>query len=73
MGYAVVFAIPSLFSIMKSSGNIAGLYWLLAGGIAYTIGAVFYKIKIKYFHFVWHIFVLLGSVFHFISIMFYVL
>lgn len=73
MGWVVVFAMPDLFRVMKESGTLPGLYWLAAGGAAYTLGAVFYIFKVKYFHFIWHLFVLTGSVFHFISVMFYVL
>lgn len=73
MGWAIVFAMPNLISIMKANNAIAGIYWLAAGGIAYTVGALFYAIKVKYFHSIWHIFVLLGSIFHFVSIMLYVL
>ena len=55
--------------------TLAGFYWLLAGGIAYTVGAVLYGIgsKHRYFHSVFHIFVLLGSVFQAASILLYVL
>lgn len=73
MAYAIMFALPDLIKIMKSTDSIEGIYWLLAGGLAYTVGAVFYIIKKRYFHSIWHLFVLAGSVFHFISIMFYVL
>lgn len=54
-----------------------GFLWLLAGGIAYTIGAVLYGIAgkktVRYMHSVFHIFVVLGSVLQFIAILFYVL
>lgn len=54
-----------------------GFMWLLAGGIAYTIGAVLYAIAgkktVRYMHSVFHIFVVLGSVLQFIAILFYVL
>ena len=54
-----------------------GFIWLLAGGIAYTIGAVLYGIAgkktVRYMHSVFHIFVVLGSVLQFIAILFYVL
>ena len=43
-------------------------YFLLFGGISYTIGVAFYLARFKYSHFVWHIFVLGGSVFHFLCI-----
>ena len=54
-----------------------GFLWLLAGGIAYTIGAVLYGIAgkktVRYMHSVFHIFVVLGSVLQFFTILFYVL
>jgi hemolysin III len=54
-----------------------GFLWLLAGGIAYTIGAVPYGIAgkktVRYMHSVFHIFVVLGSVLQFFAILFYVL
>lgn len=73
MGWVVVFAMPQLYNNMKIDNAVQGIYWLVAGGIAYTAGSVFYMFKVKYFHSIWHCFVLLGSVFHFISVMFYVL
>ena len=71
MGWSVIVAIsPMLKSI---PGN--GMLLLLAGGIAYTVGAVFYGLgaKKRYRHSVFHVFVLIGSVLHFLSIYFYVL
>lgn len=73
MGWVVIFALPELINAMKIKDASGGLYWLLAGGIAYTAGTIFYIFKIKYFHSIWHGFVLLGSIFHFISVMFFVL
>lgn len=74
MGWIIALALPDIVQIMGSSGDIAGVYWLAAGGIAYTLGTIFYLYKkVKYFHSIWHLFVLLGTVCHFISIMFYVL
>ena len=52
----------------------AGLAWLLAGGIAYTTGAVLYSIeKIHFNHAIFHMFVLLGSFCHFVAVYDYVL
>lgn len=57
--------------------GIKGFWWLLAGGIAYTVGAVLYGIAgkktVRYMHSVFHIFVVLGSVLQFIAILLYVL
>ena len=49
-----------------------GIFWLLAGGIAYTVGAGFYSAeRIRYNHFVWHLFVMAGSGCHFIAVLLY--
>jgi hemolysin III len=70
MGWIIVFAIEPLIHNLSSEG----LFWLVAGGIAYTVGAVLYSIKqIKFNHAIFHLFVLIGSVCHFISVYFYVL
>lgn len=44
------------------------LWFLIAGGLSYTIGVIFYVSKFKYAHFVWHLFVLGGSVSHFVAL-----
>ena len=73
MGWAVLFDI-SILQEMKG----AAVLWLTAGGISYTAGAIIYMIKKPNisqffgFHELFHIFVLLGSLFHFIMIFFYV-
>jgi hemolysin III len=70
MGWVIVFAIEPLINNLP----LKGLLWLFAGGISYTIGAIFYTIKkIKFNHAVFHIFVLIGSICHFMSVLFYVL
>lgn len=70
MGWMIAFAIKPL----ADSLDVEGLRWLVAGGISYTVGAVFYSIKqIKFNHAIFHIFVLMGSIFHFLSVYFYVL
>lgn len=70
MGWVVVFAFKPLVAGLSSEG----LYWLIAGGLAYTIGAIIYSIKkIHFNHAIFHIFVLVGSICHFISVCFYVL
>ena len=49
-----------------------GLFWLFAGGIAYTAGVAFYRAdRIRYAHFVWHLFVLAGTACHFIAVLRY--
>jgi hemolysin III len=50
-----------------------GMAWLMAGGLAYTAGVVFFALdRIRYFHAAWHIFVLAGSVAHFFAILLHV-
>lgn len=52
---------------------LAGLMWLLGGGIAYTIGMAFFAAKwVPYCHFVWHLFVLVGTSCHFVAVWRYV-
>ncbi len=69
MGWIIVFSFRSLFRNMETEG----LVLLVAGGIAYTVGAVFYSInRLKLNHSIFHFFVLAGSVLHFLSIYLYV-
>ncbi len=70
MGWVIVFAIKPLINNLP----LEGLFWLFAGGMAYTMGAVLYSIKkIKFNHAIFHVFVLMGSFSHFVSVFFYVL
>lgn len=70
MGWIIIFAVKPLINSLSPEG----LVWLVAGGIAYTTGAVIYSIKkIKFNHAIFHLFVLLGSFCHFVSVYFYVL
>jgi len=59
---------------MLDSVDTLGLLLLLAGGLAYSFGVVFYVWKsLKYHHAIWHLFVLAGSILHFFSVFYYVL
>jgi hemolysin III len=70
MGWIIVFAIKPLYDNLSSEG----LWWLLAGGISYTIGAGLFSFdKIRFNHAIFHLFVLFGTFCHYISIYFYVL
>ncbi len=70
MGWIIIFAIKPLIENLP----IQGLYWLMTGGIFYSVGAVIYSIKnIRFNHAIFHVFVLLGSFSHFMAIYFYVL
>lgn len=53
--------------------NLNFLLFTIAGGLSYTIGIIFFGLKFKYTHFIWHIFVLMGTILHFIGIYFYLL
>jgi hemolysin III len=68
MGWLVVVAIRPLWLRLPAEG----LAWLAAGGLAYTAGVGFYVAKrLPYGHFVWHLFVLAGTVCHFIAVRYY--
>lgn len=70
MGWLIVFAIDTLMDNLSKEG----LQWLVAGGLSYTFGAILYAIKkIPFNHAIFHIFVLLGSFCHFVSVYNYVL
>jgi len=66
--FIVVAALPLLHAI-----GWHGILWLGAGGLAYTLGVVFFALdRLRYFHATWHLFVLAGSVTHYFAILFYV-
>ena len=70
MGWVIIFAIQPLLKVM----NAWSLWLLVAGGVFYTVGVIFYAIKkVKYFHSIWHIFTVAGSVCHYFSILFAIL
>ena len=70
MGWVIIFAIKPLINNLP----LEGLLWLVAGGMAYTIGAILYSIKkIKFNHAIFHVFVFIGSFSHFVAVFFYVL
>lgn len=71
LGWCILIAIVPLFQYLDP----AGFWWLLAGGISYTVGAIFFGFgrKVRYIHSIWHLFVLFGSICQFVSILFYVI
>ena len=70
MGWLIVIDINFLFELL----NIEAKLLLIIGGLSYTLGTIFYSLdKIKYFHSIWHLFVLAGSVLHYLMILLYVL
>ena len=66
MGWLVVIAIKPLMASMPA----AGMAWLVAGGLAYTGGVVFFAAdtRWRYGHFVWHLFVMAGTTCHFVAV-----
>jgi hemolysin III len=69
MGWLALIAIEPLWLHLPAWG----LFWLLAGGIAYTLGVVFFALdgRVRYSHFVWHLFVLAGTACHFVAVLGY--
>ena len=63
MGWSVLFVIGDVLEGLQNS-----FIYVLLGGVCYTVGVFFYISRFKYAHFVWHLFVLGGSIFHFISV-----
>ena len=65
-GWVIIFAIKPLIAKVPFLSAL----FLVLGGVIYTVGIVFYVIKkVKYFHPIWHIFTILGSAFHYFSIL----
>ena len=70
MGWLALIAVKPLFHAVPTTG----LIWLLAGGLMYTVGVVFYACKrIPYNHVIWHLFVMAGSICHYIAVVYSVI
>ena len=68
MGWLVLIVVNPL----SLSMSMWGLFWLLTGGISYTVGVAWYAAKsVRYSHFVWHLFVMVGTGCHFIAVLWY--
>jgi hemolysin III len=68
MGWLVVIAADQVWALVPKWG----IFWLFAGGVAYTLGAAFFLAeRIRFFHFVWHLFVIAGTACHFIAVLWY--
>jgi len=70
MGWLIVLALKPLLAVLPAAGFI----WLLTGGLFYTSGVLFYALDHRYpwMHGVWHLFVLAGSISHYVAILVYV-
>lgn len=70
MGWIVLIAVKPLLAAVP----LSGIAWLLAGGLFYMVGVLFYAVKrVPYNHAIWHVFVMGGSICHYFAVMFYVL
>ena len=71
MGWCIIFRITILPELL----GIPGVVLLAAGGVAYTVGTIFYGLgrKVKYFHSIFHLFIVLGSILQFLCIILYVM
>jgi len=69
MGWVIVIAIDPMLELVPA----AGLLWLLAGGLCYTVGVAFFATdsQLKYGHFIWHLFVIAGTGCHYFSVFWY--
>mgnify|MGYP001118936307 FL=1 len=66
MGWLILIFIKPFMALLSAQG----IFWLVAGGVAYSLGVIFFVLdsRFKYSHFIWHLFVILGTVCHFIAI-----
>lgn len=64
MGWMVITAIKPFLQLVPTTTML----WLFAGGLAYTLGTVFYMSERRYAHAIWHLFVLSGSICHFVAV-----
>ncbi|MCF7533482.1 PAQR family membrane homeostasis protein TrhA [Pseudomonas petrae] len=71
MGWIVLVAVKPLIAAL----GMAGFIWLALGGVFYTVGIIFFAFdtRVRHFHGVWHLFVIAGSLLHFVAITRYVL
>lgn len=70
MGWLIILDLNNLFQLISTEARLL----LIASGFSYTLGVVFYYFdRFKYFHSIWHIFVLLGSTFHYLLVLLYII
>jgi hemolysin III len=69
MGWLIVIAAHPLSDRVPASG----LLWLVAGGLAYTLGVIFFAFdsRLRYGHFIWHLFVMAGTACHYFAVLWY--
>ena len=71
MGWIVLVAVKPLIAALGTTG----FAWLAAGGVFYTVGIIFFALdsRLRHAHGIWHLFVITGSLLHFVAILFYVI
>jgi hemolysin III len=69
MGWLILIAVNPLYARVPASG----LLWLVAGGVAYTAGVAFFAAdsRLRYSHFIWHLFVMAGTACHYFAVFWY--
>lgn len=68
MGWISLIAIKPLLTMVP----VPGLFWLLGGGLFYTVGVLFFTAeRVRFSHFIWHLFVIGGTVCHFFAVLWY--
>lgn len=74
MGWMIIFATKQMIPLLPDESLVKSLSLLIGGGVAYSLGVIFFVLaKYKYMHYIWHLFVLAGSILHYFFILFYVL
>lgn len=68
MGWMGLLAMRTMYSSLQ----LQGVLWIVAGGLFYTIGIVFFALNKRYCHTIWHLFVLAGSICHFYAVLRYI-
>lgn len=69
MGWVVVIAFKPLIDVFRQTDHLIVLYWLIAGGLFYSLGTIFFFLdKYRFMHCIWHLFVLGGSICHFMAV-----
>lgn len=69
MGWLVIVAVKPLVALVP----VSGLLWLVAGGLAYTVGVIFFAmdLRLRFGHFIWHLFVMAGTACHYCAVLWY--
>jgi hemolysin III len=69
MGWLIIIKIRTLINVLEFNAIVL----LVLSGLSYSVGTIFYSMKKKYAHTIWHVFVLAGSAFHFFLVLYYII